>query len=278
MLVSPGRRLLLGVFFGPLLYLYWAQVRYWRPTRIIVTLAIGGFALLTGTLAYQTFRWYNLAEREQRSAQRIVQRLTELRARGKIFDALLTNRINYFSQSNAHFALLTQRYVEQGALKVAPLNTLRFIASFPIPRNVWPNKPDVLGSIVTRDAARIPETNWGVGIAGQGVYEGGIPALILYAVLIAFYIRFLDEPLKLQPDNPFLISINAAALPHIVAIPRGDIGTMITESGECIVFAIILGYASRAIFGTRRRALPSAMRWPSGVSPTYRLVRMRRSD
>lgn len=267
MLVSPGRRLLLGVFFGPLLYLYWAQARYWRPSRIVVTMALGAFGLLTITLVYSTFRWYDLTEREHRSAKGVVQKLKDLQTKGNIYDMLLKNQLNYFSQSNAHFAMLTERYVAEGRLVPAPLNTLRYLASFPIPRKIWRGKPDVLGSIITRNVVGLPETNWGCGVAGQGAYEGGIMALMVYAVLIAFYMRFLDEPLKLQPGNPFLVSINAAALPHILAIPRGDISTMITESGECVVFAVVLGYATRAIFGTKQ-PVPSQMHWQSGTYPT----------
>jgi len=261
MLVSPGRRLLLGVFFGPLLYFYWAQARYWKPVRIIVMLAIGAFGLLTVASAYSTFRWYNLTDNEQRSARGVVQKLRDLQSKGNIYGQLLSNQLTYFSQNNGHFALLTERYIAEGALIPAPLNTLKFLASYPIPRKVWRGKPDVLGQTITRNVARIPETNWGCGIAGQGAYEGGILTLMLYAVLIAFYMRFLDEPLKLQPTNPFLVSINAAALPHILAIPRGDIGTMITESGECVLLAIVLGYASRAIFGTKQQFSPSQMHW-----------------
>jgi len=50
------------------------------------------------------------------------------------------------------------------------LNSLRFLISYPIPRKIWPNKPQPLGITVVR-ASHIPGTNWGVGFAGQAVYE-----------------------------------------------------------------------------------------------------------
>ena len=219
MLVSPGRRLLLSIFLGPVLYVYWVQIRHWKPTRIVITMAVAALVLLAVSAAYSKVRWYNLAVQERRSVKGVVQQLKDLQTRGDYFSIVLKNRLQYFAQDNAHFAMLTERYVSQGAIAPVPLNTLRFLASYGIPRKLWHNKPEVIGLTITRDTARIPGTNWGVGIAGHGAYEGGILALMLYAVLLAFFIRILDEPLQLQPGNPFLVAIHAGALPHIIAIP-----------------------------------------------------------
>jgi hypothetical protein len=90
---------------------------------------------------------------------------------------------------------------------------------------------------------------------------------MLYAVLLAFFIRIMDEPLVMQPDNPFLISMHAAALPHIVGIPRGDMAVMFAETAECLLFALLLGILCRLIFGTKPRqlhTLNSGARWPAG--------------
>lgn len=281
MLVSPGRRLLLSVFLGPILYVYWVQVRNWKPTRIVVTLAIAAFVMLTISAAYSKFRWYNLDVRERRSMKGVVSQLKELHTSGNLFSVLLKNRLDYFAQSNGHFALLTERYIAQRALTPAPLNTLRFLASYAIPRKVWRKKPEVIGLTITRDIAHIPGTNWGLGIAGQGAYEGGILALMLYAVLLAFAARFIDEPLRLQPGNPFLVAIHAGALPHVIAIPRGDMGIMIAEASECVLFAVLLGFACRSIFGSQRLPLPTTTvnaQWPNGLPPGYRLVRTTQAD
>jgi hypothetical protein len=101
-----------------------------------------------------------------------------------------------------------------------------------------------------------------------------------YAILLAFFARFIDEPLKLQPGNPFLVAIHAGALPHVVAIARGDMGIMVAEAGECIVFAVLLGFACRSIFGSQRRLLPTATnaQWQNGLPPGYRLVRTSQTD
>ena len=119
----------------------------------------------------------------------------------------------------------------------------------------------MIGLTITRDVAGIRSTNWGIGIAGHGAYEGGLPALMLYAVLLAFGARILDEPLRSQPGNPFLIYMQASAFPHIVGIARGDLGIMTKEVAQCVLFTVILGYVCRVVFGTSRRQ-PISFRHP----------------
>ncbi len=256
MVVSGGRRLLLSLFLGPILCLYWSNVRYWRPSRALVAIALAACVVLSVSVLYSNFRWYNAHTKERRSASGVIEQLSKGRSLEELFGGFLKNRLDYLSQSNAHYALLTERYIAEGALTPAPLNTLRFLAAYPIPRNFWPGKPEVIGVKMTRDAAHITGgTNWGIGIAGHGAYEGGVLALMLYAVLLAFGIRVLDEPLRLQPGNPFLVYMHASALPHVVAIPRGDMGIMMINVAQSVLFAVLLGFVCRAIFGTRKRAL-----------------------
>lgn len=261
MYVSAGRRLLLSVVLGPILYLYWNQIRYWKPLRVISAVSIAAVVILAVSVFYASFRWYDFAAREKRTVGGLVQKMREAGHKEDAFALFLKNRLTYFSQNNGHLALLTQRYISQGSLTPIPLNTLRFLLTYPVPHNLWPGKPEVIGLTITRDVARVP-TNWGLGIAGQGAFEGGIPALMLYAVLLAFWIRILDEPLRCQPSNPFLICIHAAVLPHVVSICRGDMGIMMIESIEGVLFVFILGLTCRAIFGTQHWGLPVPYRQP----------------
>ncbi|HEX3601084.1 MAG TPA: hypothetical protein VHU84_13120 [Lacipirellulaceae bacterium] len=276
MLVSPGRRLVLSVFFGPILCIYWLNARYWRPMRLAFAMGVAVVLLMGVTTVYSKFRWYSVTGGQGRTVSGVVSQLKDVRVKGDFFGVLLRNKLDYLAQSNAHFALLTERYVALGLMPPIPLNTLRFLVAFPIPRKIWKEKPETAGIVIVRDVSHIPGTNWGLGVAGQGAYEGGIPALILYAVLLALFIRIIDEPIKLQPDNPFLIAIQAAALPHIVGIPRGDMAIMFVESADCVLFAFVLGIACRLMFGTAQRPVPTGTlnpQWPNGTSPAYRLAR-----
>jgi hypothetical protein len=222
-------------------------------------------------VVYSKFRWYNTVNREKRTAGGILQQMQTVRSEGNLFSALQRGGIGYFGQSNAHFGMLTKRYISTGALDTAPLNSLRFLVSYPIPRKMWPNKPQPIGIKVVRETSHIPGTNWGLGFSGQAAYEGGLPAMALYSFLIVVLIRVLDEPLRLQPDNPFLLFMHATVLPNVAGIPRGDMGSFVKEILQGILFALILGYACRLVFGTKTRGV-SAATHPQPTNGGYQVV------
>jgi hypothetical protein len=274
MIVSPGRRMLLSVFLGPILCFYWVNARHWKPRNTIAALSVAMIAIFVVSLVYSSIRWYNRGPfKEERNASTVIAQLRGLRQRENLFQNLLANKLNYNAQNNVNYALLAKRYVDTDQLTPVPLNTLRFVLSYPVPRRVWKNKPQPLGIVVPHDLARIPSTNWGLGPAGHAAYEGGAFALMLYAMLVALGIRMMDEPLRLQPNNPFLISLHAAALPHVAGFARGDFGVMTTETLECFLFAIALGIACRIMFGTERaspRNRAAGVHLRQGVMPQVR--------
>ncbi|MEX2317487.1 MAG: hypothetical protein WD669_10075 [Pirellulales bacterium] len=271
MIVSGGRRLLLSVFLGPILCFYWIHARHWKPRNTLAALSVAACAILVVSVVYSSFRWYSRGpSQQQRTVGAIVEQLRGLQHREGLFQIIFANKLNYFSQNNVHYAMLAKRYVDTGQLIPKPLNTLRFVLSYPIPRRVWEGKPKVLGIVVPHELAHIYSTNWGLGPAGHAAYEGGIPAMILYALLAAMGIRLMDDPLRLQPNNPFLISLHAAALPHVAGFARGDFGIMTIETAECFLFAIMLSVACRMLFGTQ----PSNVRGRVKVShATYGYLR-----
>lgn len=257
MVVFSGRRLLLSVLLGPVLCVYWRQARYWKPRNCLAILTLATMLILSVSVVYSSFRWFSRGPTHQeRTARSVLEQIRALATREDLFEGLLANKLHYFSQWSVHYSLLTKRYVDIGRVEPKPLNTLAFLASYPIPRYTWAGKPETIGITLVRDVVGDRSTNWGVGIPGHIAYEGGILALLLYALLIAFGIRLLDDPLRAQPTNPFLISMHAAALPHVIAIPRGDIGIMTIETVECFIFAALLGIACRLLFGTERSDSP----------------------
>lgn len=252
MLLFAGRRLLLSVFLGPVLCVYWTHARYWRPTRCIAVLGCAAALILVVSIGYSSFRWFSRGQfGEERTVENVIKQIRNV-GNNSVGEGFFANKLHYFSQWSTHYSLLAERYVNTGELVPKPFNTLRFLLSYPIPRRIWPEKPEMIGVTMVRDIVGYKYTNWGIGIAGHGAYEGGIPALMLYAMLCAFGIRMLDDPMRDQPTNPFLIAMMATAGPHIVALPRGDFGNMVMDSAEAVVFAYVLGVICRVLFGTRR--------------------------
>jgi hypothetical protein len=256
MLAYTGRRLLLSMAAGPILCVYFMTLRNWRPTRTMGALAIGTLAVFVAGLFYSSFRHYDKrGGRQERTASGIVDQVKQLDTGEVVGNFLESNMLRYISQYAVFYALIVDDLVESNQITVQPLNTLKFIVSYPVPRRLWPNKPKTIGNQISTDILRVSRSvSWGVSIAGHGAYEGGMGVLMLYAFLAAFGLRFLSDPISAQPNNPYLIAILASAAPHVLAWPRGDIAIMSVETIECFVYAIALGVGGRILFGVDRSA------------------------
>jgi hypothetical protein len=181
----------------------------------------------------------------------MVQQVKKLREKNW-FGRFENDQLFAFSQQVVHYALLTDRFVSSGKMKPRPLNSLLVMMSYPIPRKIWPDKPQVLGVDIVRYALDRPSgTNWGCGISGHAVYEGGLVAAALYAYLLVFLIRLFDDPLRRQPTNPFLVAMLASAGVHLIGWARGDLAIMTLNCIECFFFAWALGIIARILFGTQ---------------------------
>jgi hypothetical protein len=152
-----------------------------------------------------------------------------------------------------HYSLLTIHLVERGDIEVEPLNTIKFLISYPIPRAIFPGKPDALGGRIVRDVLQLPvSTNWGLGFVAHGYQEGGYVVIVFYSFLVVVLIRVLDDAMRRQPDNRFLLATFCAGAPHVLGLIRGDISTMTVEILEAFAFVWIVGLSFRFVFGTER--------------------------
>jgi hypothetical protein len=264
MVFSPGRRYLLSIWVGPVLVVYFAQARYWRPSRALVIVAVACVALFIVNLMYSSIRHFGREDASERTAHTMVQRVKKLGEKNWI-DRFAHDQLFALSQQVVHYALLTDRFISLGKLKPRPLNSLSMMISYPIPRKIWPDKPQILGVDIVQNAFERPVgTNWGCGISGHAVYEGGLVVAALYAYLLVFLIRLFDDPLRRQPTNPFLVGMLASAAMHLIGWARGDLAIMTLNCVECFFFAWALGIIARIFFGTQRVWQPT--QWAASSS------------
>ncbi len=259
-----GRRLLVTVMFGPLLAVYWLRWRYWPRTKLIAVYTILAAFIFVAGAFYSTFRHFK--QNEQRTTAAVIEKFRSVTRED--IDSELENIYHYISQYAVHNSLLTIRLVDDGRLEVRPLDVLQHMATYPIPRRLWPEKPRDMGVYIVSEVLGMPyKTTWGMGITGQGYHDGGFAALILYAFLLSCLMRLIDIPLQREPDNPFLLAALASASAHIVAWPRGGFSTMTLNILESLLMVLILSYACRLLFGTAQRRLATPQfAWPA---PTY---------
>lgn len=252
-LAAGGRRLILTVCLGPTIYLYMATVRHWRPSRGAVAMAGLGCLLLIVAMIYSTVRHYDRgrwSKSEGRSAAGLIEGVKDVN-KLEWYDRFASDQLFFFSQQVVHYSLLTNRFISMGTMEVRPFNTFKFLAVYPIPRRIYPGKPQQLGAHIVHDIVGA-RTTWGCGVAGHAAFEGGLLLAAMFGYMGAFGTKLFDTALQRQPDNPFLIAMLASASMHLIAWPRGDIGTMTVESMEAYFFALALGIGGRFLFGTER--------------------------
>jgi hypothetical protein len=253
---SGGRRLLMSVFLVPVLVIYYYQARYWKPTKSLALVGVGALCVLLVGIVYATIRHFDRrGEKVDRTASAVVEHLKNANVSVAV-EKFTSDFLFAFGQQNVHYAMLIDELINTGRVEDKPFNTFKFLASYPIPRRVWKNKPLPLGRFVGTDIipmfARNQGVRWGCGIAGQSTYEGGLIAVLLFSYLATFCVRLLDDPLRRQPTNPFLLAMLAAASFHVVAWPRGDLGIMSIEIIECYVFTFAIALCGRFLFGRDR--------------------------
>ncbi len=263
MLYGASRRLLLSVFLVPVVGVYLAFLRSWRPTRAILVVGVACFGLLMVSFMYDSFRRFNRSGWKERTVSNIVQEVRNVNQRDW-WGAFSADKLRGICQSDVHYSLLTMRLVETNRLKAKPLNTLAFVSVVPIPRNYWPDKPRPLGGVILEEALNWPfgGASMGVNVVGHVAYEGGLWVAPLYAFLIATALRWFDEIFTRDPTNPFLFAIFVSAAPHILGWIRGDIGVMTWESMECILYAAMLCIGCRLLFGTEWSGRPRGYATP----------------
>ncbi|MBX3378028.1 MAG: hypothetical protein KF678_13610 [Phycisphaeraceae bacterium] len=114
-----------------------------------------------------------------------------------------------------------------------PFHSIVYTVTNPIPRIIWPGKPDGLGYAMVRQARvyKFSENfTLGPGIIGHIFNDNPWLTLIPYAILFGLMWRFFDEYLVVHSLNPFITIPAVVGAGEIVGIPRGEVGLFLFRS------------------------------------------------
>lgn len=241
---SFGRRDILGV----LACAGWGAYHgYWKHLGFRAAfMRLSGVAL-AGLIALGAFTAVREGDFRERTAMQIVGTLKNADVSSGVMDVLFGQNAGPNSMW-----LIEQR---MGTGQYDLLHTARMVLEFPIPREYYPAKPVAL-AISMPDEARIkhvPE-NWniGPGIVGHIVNDNPWVAFFPYVFFLAFYFRFLDEVVIVNPYNPFAVLPMGVALGQIVGIARGESSTFFILSFVYVVgsfFSMLAIYQVVKFFG-----------------------------
>lgn len=136
-----------------------------------------------------------------------------------------------------------------------PLFSLRMMAYWYVPRYFWPEKPVPLGNEVAR-LARLKRMNWDKikippGVIGYAVAEGGFFVVAIYALFFGQFLRFIDELIRLNPLNAFIILPTACATGQVLGLARGDIAIFTNLIVLGFVTTYVLLFVASKLFGRK---------------------------
>ncbi len=123
------------------------------------------------------------------------------------------------------------------------MHAIKYFFQFPVPRVIYPTKPEALASIAWRDAdlsGKPEEFTIGPGIVGHAAAEGGFYALIVYAIALGLFIRYFDAVLDRSPSQPFVVLPIGASLGNLIGIPRGETPNFAFEFAIGVVGSFVI--------------------------------------
>jgi hypothetical protein len=241
-----GRRTVLGLLIAIPICAYWLGLRYRNPWQTLALAGVFGVMTVAFIGAYSEIRHFDRrGDHKQRNLANSFEALRQIPSK------LLEADVDPLLGQNAAQTSLAAIHLYTDGMKTQPFHSILFVLASPMPRVFWENKPVGLGYSLPKDChVRGTRATWGPGIVGHGFHEGGLHMLVFYGIVCGMVLRYLDELLARQSDNPYLLGAFAAMTGHIVGWPRGDIGTFTIQIIACFLAGILLGFLGRLVFGT----------------------------
>jgi hypothetical protein len=270
---QTGRRFLLSALVVIPMCLYWLHLRYKPMVYTVVPLIVGVISVTIILAAYSTIRHRYNAEIVNVTGRTAFQTAVEsLRLLPRAIIELRGVRDIIGGDSMEASLVAINRYTKTAPPE--PFFVIKYVVANPIPRAFWENKPEALGQTLPRDTGvwqRTGYVNWGPGIPGHGFHEGGYHMLVFYGILYALAMRYFDELLVRQSDNPYLLGMFAGASGQIIAFSRGDIGLFTVLVLGAILAGLVVRWLGRLFLGYKvfypsdaeRAAIAQGARVPS---------------
>lgn len=211
-----GRRPLMGVGLGMLWGMYYSHWRYLPFKKMAAQAAIVSMLPLCAVALQTSIRSWD-ATKDLKST------VTEVQRSGDVGKGIMLLGTGQDTAGKSLFCIET--FPEEQEYR--PLQALWYFFVYPVPRDLWPDKPYTLSNDLPR-LARIPGVpldggmTVGPGIVGQAEADGGWIALFIYAFAMAVVFRFFDRTALVNATNPLLVMPAGAALGQVAGTTRGD--------------------------------------------------------
>ncbi len=245
---TTGRREWLAIFFAIPWTWYYASLRYRPLMPVAIKLAPVVVATLVIMISYSAIRhdFGTDASYNQRVSQLVDVAKNPL---GGIGDAVKV----FTPDTPAVTSFIMESYPD--SYERTPLNGLFYVLAMPIPRALWPEKPNALG-VEVQDQLNADAT-LGPGILGHGWAELGWLGIVYYGLFFGAFATVIDSLLRRRADRPFFVAVIGAGLANIMALSRGDTGLFFVQILAAWISAFAVLYIVRYSAGALITGFPS---------------------
>jgi hypothetical protein len=232
-----GRRDLLGVLIAIPWMWYWMSLRYRSAKSIALFAGAATVATFVAIALFSTVRAEGTDAKTGVAASKRLDQFTELitnpTGAGRVLKYLV-----YTDTANVSMFIMAN-YPENYAYM--PGHTLLWVLVNPIPRAIYPDKPDALGAMLSRQMNI--DANLGPGVLGQGWSEGGLIGVLLFAGVLALIYGTVDRALIDRAQNPYAVALMAAGAGNVLAMARGDVGLFAIQIAASMIgsWLVLLG-------------------------------------
>ena len=259
---SSRRPLLSTVAAIPIVY-YWIRGRGSNRVIVVTVLAICSFVALLAIGAYG-----NVRHNQDANLSPITRAVESIRALPAIMmspgEVLSIGLLGGDAVPNS----LAVTSIYPADLPMQPMSSAVFVLTNPMPRALWPGKPEALGQTLPRYLGqwRYGYINWGPGMIGNFYADGGFFVMPIYAAILGLLMRWFDYQLTNDPENPYLLAILAAISGQWVAMPRGDVGVFSVQVIGAFIGILVVTRIALSACG--RRVAPGIPVASTGSAPT----------
>lgn len=210
-----SRRPLVSVAISIVWGAYYAKFRTMRPFPALVGMGGLGFAGLVAVALFTA---------GGRSLEGLTQ-ITDTSATG----AAVSDLTETYGTARIALWLIDQKYEQDNEKIDAPfLLSIKYIVYLPVPRAIWGGKPYTV-STYAADWANLRGVRRGrggvtnpAGIVGNGAPEGGLVAVVLYAMVYAWILRYGDQFIRRAPWHPLVVIPIGSVGGDVFGMPRGE--------------------------------------------------------
>lgn len=210
-----GRRNLVSIGGGLAWGMYYASWRYKAPSATLRRLAIISAPMVVVAALFTSVRGSFNTENG-------VSGQVSALARGNVSEGLSALAEGQATGEAAMWVI--ENYPESRPYE--HLFSLKYFFMIPVPRAWWPDKPEPISTKLAKQANVRGVNQGGVtlppGVIGNSASEGGLYALIIYAVISGLFMRFFDEVARSNIGHPLVVLVVGTQLGQILGFPRGE--------------------------------------------------------